>query len=225
MKAPGWYIRIKSRDPVWLWLKLIVIMVFTALLVLKEQDITLLASERQAVFPIALFIFVAILLSPKMRHILIVSLSFGVGFLAIRDAEWHGPLPAILNTLLIRSVVYPFVWGMIAGLSLMAGAVESLSPGKSLARRCYFAAAALYFTGHGFMIEILRPSNEGLVMCVIGLLAFAGFWLVPYSTISDEEAVRYSVSVNETEESIPNSALPFTPPMNGLNSHLPHINR
>ncbi|MCL5283092.1 MAG: hypothetical protein M1330_00015 [Armatimonadetes bacterium] len=225
MKAPGWYIRIKSGDVVWHWLKLIAIMVPTALLVLKEQDIAILASERHAVFSIALFIFVAILLSPKMRHILIVSLSFGVGFLAIRDAEWHGPLPAILNTLLIRSVVYPFVWGSIAGLSLTAGAVESFSPGKPLTRRCYFAAAALYFTGHGFMIEILHPSNEGLVMCIIGLLAFVGFWLVPYSTISDEEAVKYSVSVNETDESVPNPILPPASPMNGLKSHLPHLNR
>jgi hypothetical protein len=115
------------------------------------------------------------LLSHRLRSVLILTLCYGVAFMAVRDIFRVGsqPLPqAIDYDFLDHS--RPAILLLIAGLSATAAFMETFHPGTVWARRCYFGAAALYFIGLGIIHIGKYGSWKAVLLCVTGVTAIFG---------------------------------------------------
>jgi hypothetical protein len=169
-------------------LRLIVPMAVALIVLRSEQRLTVLAQERPGIIPVAMVALVAGLLSPYVRRWLIVTLCFGISLLALRDTFRIVPLPAAVDYVWVERI-YPFGWGLLSLLAVIAGAMEALQPGSVLARRFYFAAASLYFSGHG-LISFLKVHNwQSLVLFLTGLVAFVGIFTA-HKIVAAEEATE-----------------------------------
>jgi hypothetical protein len=174
------------RDWVKPALRLLVPMAVALIVLRSEQQLTILAQERPGVIPVAMVALVAGLLSPYVRRWLIVTLCFGISLLALRDTFRIVPLPPAVDYVWVERI-YPFGWGLLSLLAALAGAVEALQPGSVLARRCYFAAASLYFSGHG-LISFLKVHNwQSLILFLTGLVALVGVFTA-HRIVAAEEA-------------------------------------
>ena len=131
------------------------------------------SGRHETTLLILLFALVGSLLHPQLRHSVITTLCFGVGFLAARDIIYTLGMPAEL-----RAGTYHYLrmiaLGMISALSMLAAVAETLRPGTVWARRCYFAGASLYFLGAGFNTYIAYRSWQAIIMLVTGVAALAG---------------------------------------------------
>lgn len=143
-----------------------------ALAVWLEQPLTVWFARRGATLPLALLLLLAALMHPRLRHLLLVTLNFGVAFLALRDMlrGGHLPLPPAYDydTLqAARSVALL----LVASLSVISALAEIWNPGTVWARRCYFGAASLYFSGMGLMGVLIHLTWRSLVLLFTGITA------------------------------------------------------
>jgi hypothetical protein len=149
--------------------------VMAALAVLLEPRLTSWAKGRESVLPLIMFLLLSSLLHPRLRHLLVITLCYGVAFLALRD------------TTRMRQLVLPDKWDydfldqgrlaallLVAALSVTAAVAETIKPGTVWARRCYFGAAGLYFTGLGVINYGWHGSWQSIVLCVTGITALLG---------------------------------------------------
>lgn len=154
-------------------LRLVVPLTIAFVVVCWESRLAALAQNHPGILPVTLVALIAGLLYPAIRRWLIVTLCFGVGILALRDAFSVLRLPAQIDYLFMESV-YPYAWGLLALLACTAGVVEALRPGSVWARRCYFGAAFLYFFGHG-ALSFLRMHNwPSVVLMLSGICSLYG---------------------------------------------------
>lgn len=160
-----------------------------ALAVLLEPWLTALTTGREATLPLVLFLVLASLLHPRMRTLMIITLCYGVAFMALRDAVTARaiPLPPTLDYLVIDAA-RPVGLMLVAALAGAAAIGETLKPGTLWARRCYFGAAALYFIGTGIINYGWHGSWRGLLLCVTGAIALFGCFLAPRIIASEQEA-------------------------------------
>ena len=160
-----------------------------ALILLRsEQRLTTLAQQRPGIVPVAMVALGAGLLSPRVRRWLIVTLCFGISLLALRDTFRIVPLPPAIDYVWVEHI-YPFGWGLLALLAAVAGSMEALHPGSVLARRFYFGAASLYFSGHG-LISFLKVYNwQSMVLFLTGLVALVGVFTA-HRIVAAEEASK-----------------------------------
>jgi len=142
-----------------------------------EPYLTALAIARPGTLPVAMVTLLGLLLLPRARRLLLVTLCYGVALLAFRDAFRITSPPPLIDydiTEDLFPILRPIVWGLIAILAGTAGTLEAIEPGRVIARRCYFAAAALYFSGNG-LLGLLRVVNwESLALLVTGIGAALG---------------------------------------------------
>lgn len=147
------------------------------LAIVLEPFLTALAVSRPGVLPVAMVTLLGLLLLPRARRLLLVTLCYGVALLAFRDAFRVVPPPPLIDydiTEDLFPILRPLVWGMVAILAGTAGTLEAIEPGRVTARRCYFAAAALYFSGNG-LLGLLRTVNwEALALLATGIGAAFG---------------------------------------------------
>lgn len=141
-----------------------------------EPYLTELVRSRPGVLPVAMFGLVGCLLIPRIRQMMIVTLCFGIMFLALKDAFGNPRLPAAIDYLLLERL-YPLAWGALALLACASGVAEALRPGEVWARRCYFGAAAVYLCGHGLLAFLRYPSVQSAILFTTGLFALAGVFL------------------------------------------------
>lgn len=141
----------------------------------KEPLLTRLSQSHEAVLPLATMLLLAALLHPQLRHYLVVTLCYGVGCLALHDAQRveQVPLPAALNYDWVDGLRPIGLW-LVAGLTAVSGLAETMKPGTIGARRCYFGAAGLYFSGLGIVNWLTFHSWQGVVLCFTGVTAFGG---------------------------------------------------
>jgi hypothetical protein len=166
--------------------------VVAGIAVWNEVRLTELSRTHEATLPLAIMLLMSALLQPRLRQYLVVTLCYGVAFLAIRDTDrvLQMPLPAALNYDW-ADALRPISLRAVAVLAAIAGVAESVKPGTVWARRCYFGASALYFTGLGVMNYASSHSWRGMALIVTGLTAFVGCILahlvVAAEVVSDDE--------------------------------------
>ena len=137
-----------------------------------EPQFTRLVQDRPGTLPVAMVALLGGLLLARVRRYLIVTLCFSISLLAISDAINNVP-PAIIDTTTVDAF-YPYGWAILAMLAAGAGVGEAICAGSVLARRCYFATAALYFSVHGLLSLLRIVSWEGVALVVTGLVAWMG---------------------------------------------------
>jgi hypothetical protein len=140
-----------------------------------ETTVRSWATGRGAALPLILLLIGTSLLHPHLRSQIIAALCYGVAFLAIRDTfsdhQWH--LPFAMDRDLAETVIFSALL-LVAALSIVAAIAETLAPGTVWARRCYFGAAALYFSGLGINYYGPHGSWQAVVLCVTGVTAAIG---------------------------------------------------
>ncbi len=170
------------------------------LIVALEAPLTQWAKQRESVLPISVFILLGALLQPRFRHLLVSTLCYGVSFLALRDMlSSRVFLPASLdyeNIVRLRSLALLTV-AMLAGV---AGVAETLNPGTVWARRCYFIASALYFSGIGIINILIYPTWVAYVLAGTGIIAVFGAVFAARIVASDEEVPPVTRGDDEQEQ-------------------------
>jgi hypothetical protein len=156
-----------------------------ATLVFFEPTLSAWLVGRESVLPIAMLLILTAMVQPALRRFFVVALCYGVAFLALRDSQHIQPLPDLVNYDLLVEV-RPAVLLAIAALALVAAISETVRPGTVWARRCYFGAAALYFTGLGIISCGWRVTWQSVMLCITGICAFAAFVLAHRISVEDE---------------------------------------
>ncbi len=143
--------------------------------VMNEVRISVWVGRHEAVLPLAVIVLLLSLLSKQLRSVLILTLCYGIAFMALRDIGRVGsqPLPQMLNFDFLDQS-RPAILLLIATLAATAAVMESINPGTVWARRCYFGAAALYFIGLGIIHVGRYGSWKAVLLCVTGVTAIFG---------------------------------------------------
>ena len=164
------------------------------LAVLFEPRLTAWAQGREAILPVVVFLLLSSLIHPVSRHLLVVTLCYAVAFLALRDTFWPRPLllPPLFDYTILEDVRIACLL-VVAVLAAAAGVGETVQSGAVWARRCYFGAASLYFTGLGVITYGWHASWQALLLCAMGAMALYGCLFAPSIVASeieiDEEAL------------------------------------
>ena len=140
-----------------------------------EAPLTRAFNHREAMLPVVLFVLLSAILHPRLRNLVIVTLCYGVAGMALRDAfsARSTPMPPEMDYLVLDTA-RPVVLLFVAALALASAIGETRQPGTVWARRCYFGAAALYFTGIGLINIGWHSSWRGYMLFAIGLIAAKG---------------------------------------------------
>jgi len=130
---------------------------------------------REAALPLIMVMLLSSLLHPRSRYVLVTTLCYAVAFLALRDIVRFDEvrLPPQLEYEWAENAVTMGLL-LVAVLAGIAAVGETAQPGSVWARRCYFGAAGLYFTGVGFINFVWHSSWQSLVLIGTGLMAFIG---------------------------------------------------
>ena len=182
----------------------ILLIVMPALLafiaVAVEGSLRSWARGRAAALPLIMLLIGTSLLHPRLRNQIIAALCYGVAFLAIRDTmlvrTWQMPFP--VNQDLAETVILSALL-LVAALSILAAIAETLTPGTVWARRCYFGAAALYFSGLGVSCYGTHGSWQAIVLLVTGITAIFGC-LFSNQIIATEVAEQDETEVSDDSE-------------------------
>jgi hypothetical protein len=161
------------------------------------------ARGRAAALPLIVLLIGTSLLHPRLRSQIIAALCYGVAFLAIRDTMlvevWRLPFPMdrdLAETLILSALL------LVAALSFVAAIAETITPGAVWARRCYFGAAALYFTGLGISCYGPHGSWQAVVLCATGVTAVFGCLFAPRIVASERMEQIESGTSDDAEQSL-----------------------
>ncbi len=175
--------------------------------VLLEPIVTPWVRGRESVLPMVICLLLSSLLHPRIRTMLVSILCYGVAFLAIRDVVHfrHQHLPPMLDYDFIEQI-RPLGLIIAALLAMTAAVAETVRPGTVWARRCYFGAASLYFTGYGLVTYGWHGSWQSIVLMVTGIAAMVGCVfanrIVAFELEAEDDAdMDDTVSQRELEES------------------------
>ena len=143
--------------------------------VINEMRLSSWVGQHESVLPLAVIVLLLSLLSKRLRHALILTLCYGVAFMAVRDIGRVGsqPLPQAINYDFLDRL-RPAILLIIAGLAGTSAFMETFNPGTVWARRCYFGAAALYFMGLGIIHIGRYGSWKAVLLCITGITAIFG---------------------------------------------------
>ena len=153
---------------------------------------------RLEALPLVTLLAVSILVHPRLRHLLMITLCYGVSFLALRDIVrlsrvWLPPQLNYESYDIGRNIALLTV----AGLAAMAGVVETRQPGTVWARRCYFGAASLYFLGMGVVNLFWRFSWQALLLCGTGVTAGLGCVFADRIVATEAEEIEDALPSDE----------------------------
>lgn len=168
--------------------------------VMNEARLSAWVGQREAVLPLAVIVLLLSLLSKRLRSLLILTLCYGVAFMAVRDIGRVGsqPLPQIINYDFLDRL-RPAILLLIAGLAATAAFMETFNPGTVWARRCYFAAAALYFLGLGIIHIGKYGSWKAVLLCVTGVTAVFGCIFADRIVSAEQEEEEEEISDAEVQ--------------------------
>lgn len=184
--------------PVWQWA---VPLLLAGGAVALEPWLTGLVAGREAALPLVVFVVLLALLHPRIRTLMTVTLCYGVACMAVRDVVMarNVPLPPNLDYLIVDAL-RPVGLLLVAVLAAAAAIGETVRPGTVWARRCYFGAAALYFTGTGVINYAWHGSWKGLLLCITGVMALLGSVLAHRIVASEQEEVLEAGDKSSDEE-------------------------
>lgn len=130
------------------------------------------ARTHSALLPVVVVLILLALLVSVLKRFLIITFCYGIAFLSYHTFRVANPLPPGLNynwILTVRALVLE----MVMALAVLAAVTETLKPNTALARRSYFAAIGLYFTGTGLRSYCWFHDLRSLFLLVTGLAALA----------------------------------------------------
>lgn len=174
---------LKKRHLVVLLLVIPAILSFLA--VWNESAITQWVQERDSALIVGAFMLLATLLHQRLQRLLIVTLCYGVAFLALRDSAQVGQMPtalAIPPVIALRLVLLI----VIAVFASMGAVTEALKANTLTARRYYTAAAALYFLQQGALFLYWQGSWQSVVLLTTGVICGLGCYYARYLTLAPE---------------------------------------
>ncbi len=162
--------------------------ILAGLAVLFEPRLTALAQGREAILPVVVFLLLSSLIHPRSRRLLVITLCYAVAFLALRDTFWPRPvvLPPLFDYAVLEDVRIACLL-VVAVLAAVAGVGETVQSGAVWARRCYFGAASLYFTGLGVITYGWHGSWQAVLLCAMGAMALYGCLFAPSIVASEIE--------------------------------------
>lgn len=120
--------------------------------------------------PIVLVLILSALLIAALRRILIITFCYAIAFLSYDTYRIARPLPPGLNyewVLTVRALMLE----LVMALAVIAALLEAFRPNTSWARRSYFAAVGLYFTGMGVRTYLWSHEMRSLLLIVTGIAA------------------------------------------------------
>lgn len=140
-----------------------------------EAYLSRLWGSHEALLPLVTLVLLAGMVHAELRQFLVVTFCFIVSFLALRDSilSLHMPLPPGLRYDFVDTLRPVALW-FVAILAALAGAAETLRLGGLWARRCYFIAAAIYFTEMGILSFAWSHNAGSVFLMVTGVAALAG---------------------------------------------------
>ena len=153
-----------------------------------ETPVTKWVKGRESALVLAVFVLLAAMMHQRVRQMLITTLCYGVACLALRDM-FHSQGQVLPKN-------YDYTWLangrsvallLVALLAATAGLMETLRPGATLARRLYFGASSLYFSGLGVLNLAWHPSGQAVLLCVTGVVAFFGCLFADRIVAAEEE--------------------------------------
>ena len=159
------------------------------LAVLLEARLKRWAAEREAILPLILFLLISSLVYPRVRALMMVSLCYGVAFLALRDAiaSSHQSLPPAIAYDFVE-VLRPILYVIVAGLAIASAYIQTVNSGQVWARRCYFGAAAVYFLSTGVITYAGARGQQGIFLMICGGMALFGSLYSDVSTDGEDSA-------------------------------------
>ena len=169
-----------------------------AISVFLEKIITTAMEKREAVLPITLCLVLWAVLHSGLRRWMVVTLCYGVGFMALRDvtSARQYPLPPIIDYLWVDTA-RPLGLFVVFLLAASAGYGETVRPNNIWTKRCYFGAAGIYFLGIGLLNWLWHFSWRGVALTGTGVIALLGCLFA--NQIADTE--------EDGEEEIPNDEI------------------
>lgn len=158
------------------------------------------AHGRAAALPLLMLLIGTSLLNPRLRSPMIAALCYGVAFLAIRDTfvVEYFRLPFPLDPDLTETVIFVALL-LVAALSVVAAIAETVTPGTVWARRCYFGAAALYFSGLGISCYGPHGSWQAVLLCFTGVTAVFGC-LFAHRIVASERVEQIETVISDDAE-------------------------
>lgn len=158
-------------------------------------------AHGRPMLPVIMLLVGTTLLNPWLRTYVIIAMCFGVSFLAIRDSYhihyWNVPftMDRSLADAMIRSALL-----LIASLSVIAGILETITPGSVWARRIYFGATAVYCTGLGIRYFGAHGSLQSVVLCGTGITALFACVFVHRIVANEADAQFAHLMSDEAEQ-------------------------
>lgn len=177
---------------------LIVPAILSLLAVWNESAITLWVQERDSALVVGVFMFLATLLHQRLQRLLIVTLCYGVAFLALRDILHVMEMPAPLSTTPIISLRFVLLI-TIAIFASLGAVTEALKANTLTARRYYTGAAALYFLQQGALFLYWQGSWQSVVLLTTGVICGLGCYFARYLTLSPEPEPLVEEGTEEQE--------------------------
>ena len=144
-----------------------------AIAAIHADPLVSVVTNRPGLLALGMFTMAGAMLFQRMRRWLLITLAYGAALLAFEGAFLRSSgRPVFLNDNILTATVaavYPWAWVLLFGLAAFAGTLEAVRPGTVLAKRCLFAAAAVYMCGHGIAGMLERPNTISVVATLFGL--------------------------------------------------------
>lgn len=180
-------------------LRLVIPLTLAYAVIALEGPLAAFAVDHPGLLPVALVSLVACFLMPSARRLLVVTLCFGISLLAWHDTFRPVWIPPAIDYEIVEHI-YPYGWALLAILALVAGVAEAVHPGSVWARRCYFAAATVYFGGHGIFSFIKYPNWQSVVMIATGIVAVIGIFRAQSIVAAENEGASEDEDIRALAE-------------------------
>ncbi|MBM3495492.1 MAG: hypothetical protein FJX72_14395 [Armatimonadetes bacterium] len=168
-----------------------------ALAALHADPVVAHAARRPGILALGMFTMAAAMLSARLRRWLLVALAYGAAILAFEGTFLRPPGGAEATFgargLGWLSALYPSAWVLLLVLAGFAGTLEALRPGTILAKRCLFAAAAVYLFGHGAAGMLDRPNSISAFTLLVGVGSLLGAMFVHRFSATPPPAIENGI--------------------------------
>lgn len=164
-----------------------------------ESVVTAWVKGRESALLFAVFILLAAMMHQRIRQMLITTLCYGVACLALRDMLQTKAAvlpPAYDYVFMVQGRQCALL--LVAALAATAGLTETLRPGTTLARRLYFGASSLYFSGLGVLNYVWHGTWQSVLLCITGVVALFGCIYADRIVAAEEEEAEEEQPDDET---------------------------
>jgi len=125
------------------------------------------AARRPGLLALGVLTLALAMLFRRLRSYLVIALAYGAALLALAGAV-RSSTDGAPDAVLAVAGLYRVAWVVLFALAAFAGTLEAVRPGTVLAKRCLFAAAAIFLAGHGTVGIVTAPNALSLAAILAG---------------------------------------------------------